>query len=135
MPKLLPTLTTLAIGAGSIYLSQTYPIFFPSRTSPLHSNNVTTTLDIPEHLLSSKTLWVVNPTKFAELRDTRRTTVRVQKGTSDEEILARYTKGMFGGWVFWPERVFLKTMRWELVRYSRRLYSPNKYPRIEEAMG
>lgn len=29
------------------------------------------------------------------------------KGWSDEQVLARFTKGFFGGWVFRPERVAL----------------------------
>ena len=29
------------------------------------------------------------------------------RGMSDEELLARFVKGFFGGWAFWPEKCLL----------------------------
>lgn len=37
--------------------------------------------------------------------------VRLRSGIEDDEILALFTKGFFGGWVFTPERWLFKLTR------------------------
>lgn len=66
---------------------------------------------IPDSFTKSKTVTkIVNPRGFKSWNDSRSVTLRLppnSKGWSDEQVLARFTTGFFGGWVFGPERVAL----------------------------
>lgn len=60
----------------------------------------------------------LNPNKYPTEQDCF--SLRIPKhdlraGTSDEEILARFTRGFFGGWIFTPERWFFSLTRFTFV--------------------
>lgn len=42
----------------------------------------------------------------------------LRAGISDEEVLARFTKGFFGGWIFTPERWFFSLTHFTLMDYD-----------------
>jgi hypothetical protein len=52
------------------------------------------------------------------IHDTRFLTVRVPKHLTDEEILSRFVKGFFGGYVFKPERNVLRAVRKEITGFE-----------------
>ncbi|KAJ9624616.1 hypothetical protein H2204_010798 [Knufia peltigerae] len=80
----------------------------------------------PSSFLKSKThLAVVNPRDHRGLTDSRSITFKLppsRRSWSDEQILATFVQGYFGGWVFTPERRLLGLvdclLRRQLVGFS-----------------
>lgn len=67
---------------------------------------------------------VANPRNYFALRDTRSVTIVLppsKANWSDEQILANFVKGFFGGWVFTPERLVFQAARPDLVRFSGKM--------------
>lgn len=64
---------------------------------------------------------VVNPRRHKALSDTRSILLRLppsKRQYSDEQILATFVKGFFGGWVFAPEGALLSAFHLNLVDFS-----------------
>jgi hypothetical protein len=64
---------------------------------------------------------VVNPRRYKALSDTRSILLRLpssRRQYSDEQILATFVKGFFGGWVFAPEGILLRAFQRTLVDFS-----------------
>lgn len=64
---------------------------------------------------------VVNPRRHKALSDTRSILLRLplsKRENSDEQILATFVKGFFGGWVFAPEGILLSAFQRNLVDFS-----------------
>jgi len=102
-----------AIATGS-YAYYVYQSLTP--TSLLH---ITTSRTIPRSLEDSATNKnIVNPDNHVHLDDSREVRLFLDRALSDEQILARFVKGFFGGWVFAPERVILRTMQMRLVQVA-----------------
>lgn len=65
---------------------------------------------------------VVNPRRYVGHNDSRTVVIELppsKAAWSDEQILAGFVQGFFGGWVFTPERIILQTVRRRLVDFSR----------------
>ncbi|KAF2712122.1 hypothetical protein K504DRAFT_426062 [Pleomassaria siparia CBS 279.74] len=85
------------------------------------------------HLRDSKSVSsIVNPNKHISRWSRRSIEVNIAKGISDEEILARYVKGFFGGYVLAPERAILRTLRLNIIQ-SDKLEKLNACPPIWSA--
>lgn len=69
----------------------------------------------------SKAVKIANPYGLVPINDTRYITIRVSKTLSDEEILARFVKGFFGGHVFELERGLLKVAKKEITHFEGKL--------------
>jgi hypothetical protein len=63
---------------------------------------------IPQSFDQSLASKITNPKNHPPIHDTRHLSIRVAKNLSDEEILAHFVKGFFGGFVFRPERSILR---------------------------
>jgi hypothetical protein len=85
-------------------------------------STVTVTNTVPASHLESKTHHtVVNPRRSTGLRDTRSIVVELpptKRTYSDEQTLAAYIQGYFGGWVFAPERRALQILHRRLVNFT-----------------
>lgn len=98
-------LTSLA--ATTAYTSTR--LYRPSPSPGLHP--ITSACHIPCSFAKSTTVTkFINPKGFRSWDDSRSVTLRLPQGAqgwSDEQVLARFTRGFFGGWVFGPERLAL----------------------------
>ncbi|KAF2029129.1 hypothetical protein EK21DRAFT_68361, partial [Setomelanomma holmii] len=74
--------------------------------------------DVSDSFKTSKAVAITNPNKHIAINDSRRITIKLPKVLSDEEILARFVKGFFGGWWFGPERAALKSFGKILVGFE-----------------
>lgn len=67
---------------------------------------------------------LLNPKKYPTEQDCfslRISKRHLRAGLSDEEILARFTRGFFGGWIFTPERWFFLLTRFTLVDHDGKI--------------
>jgi hypothetical protein len=95
-------LATLSVPTAAVLLTA----YFHSHPLPAaKSRTITTYNDLPPTHYSSPSLRIVNPRSHQAMVDTR--TIFLSKNEigelSDVEILARFVKGYYGGWVFMPE--------------------------------
>lgn len=88
--------------------------------------HISSTDTIPSSLAGSIAVQITNPHSHVPIHDTRHVTVSVSKALSDEEILARYIKGFFGGHVFRLERAALRANKKEVTRFDGKLMSFRK---------
>jgi hypothetical protein len=97
--------TTLSIPAAGLlihYIYSNYPL--PASKS----RTIKSTDSIPSSFKNSNTLTtIINPRNHDGMVDTR--SIYLSKKVigdviSDEELLARFLKGFFGGWIFYPEK-------------------------------
>lgn len=116
-PKLFPTaLLTSATG-----LLCTYTVLAHNSLSRTPRTTIqTTTTNPPSFTASASVTTHVNPNNHPTLTDTLSTTLPPTT-RSDAEILARFTRAYFGGYVFAPERLFLQLFRPGFVHYSSTL--------------
>lgn len=64
---------------------------------------------------------LLNPKAFPTEQDTFSISIpkrQLVAGISDEEILARFTRGFFGGWIFTPERWFFTLTRYSFMDHD-----------------
>ncbi|ORX97858.1 hypothetical protein BCR34DRAFT_577664 [Clohesyomyces aquaticus] len=75
----------------------------------------------------------VNPRAHVSIDDTRSIVLTLRNASvADEEILAQFVKGFFGGWVFAFERNLLGLLSGDIVRYPD-LPKPSSPNRIQTA--
>lgn len=101
-------LISLPVASASFLAAYFYYRPLPLTTSP----NITATRTLSPSCtakMTSKSLSIVNPhNHIADPDSISINLLRSEIGElSDEEILARFLKGFFGGWSFVPERIFL----------------------------
>ena len=103
----LPT-TILLLPAGAITL--TLSLYF-SRPIHLH-NDIQSSLNVTPSAHLSPSLHTINPLSIPITSDSYSLSLSkdMVRGRNDEELLLAFTRGFFGGWVFFPERVLLKTL-------------------------
>ena len=96
-------LSAISIPAGAIFL-KTYLHNNPLSAS--RTRTITTADILSSTTTLSPSLKIVNPKSHIGLEDSRYIHLSAKEigQLSDEEILARYLKGFFGGWIFTPER-------------------------------
>ncbi len=113
--------TTTAVGCYLYRLN--------SSISTISASDVIVTDSSPASLLESRSYCsVVNPRGHIGRHDTRTIVVTLPASKahcSDEQILASFVKGFFGGWVFTPERLLFQFLRPSLVQFSRTWISQN----------
>jgi hypothetical protein len=114
MNKFLATSAAVAFAATGIYVFQAC-----SAISNLSTSHISSSPSIPESLRRSKATSIINPNNHVTVDDTRSITLDLPVRLSDEEILARFVQGFFGGRVFAPERSILRTVGRELTRFER----------------
>lgn len=91
-------------------------------TTSLHISSSST---IPKLLADSNTNRnIVNPNQHVHLDDSREVRLILSNSLSDEQILARFVNGFFGGWIFAPERTVLKTTRMHLPQIEALIDMP-----------
>jgi hypothetical protein len=73
---------------------------------------------IPKSFAQSFAVSAVNPGQHITIDDTRSALVSVPQSISQEQILAKFLAGFFGGNVFAPERMALRLMRRQLVNFK-----------------
>lgn len=99
------------------YLLHIHP-FSPFSPIFRHRSQLHEHIGVPPSFLHSRTLGAINPRAYAKnaMCDTRIITLPSNsiKGLSDEEVLARFTKGFFGGWTFLIEKCVLSFAAWSV---------------------
>ena len=111
-----PAAVVLPIAVG-------YYVLRTQRSISSIKSSAVNVLDIaPQSFLNSKAHTIVNPGGYAGGSNGARTIVvrlpASKPSASDEQILADFVGGFFGGWVFAPERVVLQAVRRRLVNFS-----------------
>ncbi|OAR01395.1 hypothetical protein LLEC1_04626 [Akanthomyces lecanii] len=110
--------TGTALVAASIYVSRT-----ARRIAASSKLGVTDEHTVEPSFLDSHTIRNhVNPqNRASRMLDTHSATLTVplNKGISDETILAQATKGFFNGWVFYPEAMALSLVKPGDTKYSK----------------
>jgi hypothetical protein len=118
MNNILITSTAVACATASIYTARCY-----SQISTISTRQISSSDQVPLEFKNSKAAEITNPNKHIAINDSRRITIKLPGPLSDEEILARYVKGFFGGWWFGPERAALRKLGKVLVNFQRELHS------------
>lgn len=114
MNKILSTSTVAAFAATGTCFALAHKYL-----SPVPTRNISTSLSNSTSLERSKAVSVVHPSGPVVLQDTRRITVSLcDASLSDEEILARFVKGFFGGYALWPEYFMLRALRKNMVHFE-----------------
>jgi hypothetical protein len=101
-PRPLLLLTTLALPTTALLLT-TY-LYNPLSKKTL---TIRTSETLSPTASTSRSLHqIINPRHHISATDSRLITLsKTEIGNlTDEEILSRFLRGFFGGWVFWPER-------------------------------
>lgn len=89
------------------------------RLSPVHTRSIHSNLSIPSSLERSKAASIISADGPVVFHDMRRIVLPLCDTTfSNEEVLSRFVKGFFGGYVFWPEQYFLRALRKEIVHFD-----------------
>jgi hypothetical protein len=114
MKTLIAVSTAVALAATGVYNL----LLVQNAISAVPTNQITGHDRIPDALVKSTAVKITNPHNHASIQDTRFLTLRVAKSLSDEEILARFVKGFFGGYVFGPERNILRATRIEITHFE-----------------
>jgi hypothetical protein len=114
MKAIIAASSAVAIAAAGIYhLGRIYNAIYP-----VPSQQISSYPRIPNSLLHSAAVKITNPHNHVPIHDTRFLTVHVSKSLTDEEILSRFVKGFFGGYVFKPERSLLEIARKEITNFE-----------------
>jgi hypothetical protein len=111
MKPLIAASTAAALAALGIY--HLVNVYNATCNAPIHQ--IISSYSIPDSFAQSKGVKIANPDDHVTINDTRHITIRVPKTISDEEILARFVKGFFGGHVLAIERGLLKAKNRELT--------------------
>lgn len=100
--------TASRLVAATIAITAPYYLYNLTRSISSVPSSHTRTGTPPPSFLKSKThLGIVNPRVHKGLIDSRSITFKLpptRQSWSDEQILATFVQGYFGGWVFTPER-------------------------------
>lgn len=79
---------------------------------------IATSDKISDSFVNSFAVSTVNPHRHVTIDDTRSVVVSVPNGLSQEQILARFLSGFFGGYTFAPERTALRLLGKQLVNFK-----------------
>lgn len=126
-PSKLVFFSFLAIPAAALSISA-YLINHPLSSSRTRSIKSTDDLS-PSCAVSSSIRSIVNPRNHVSVTDSHTICLSSQelRDMSDEEILARFVKGFFGGWVFAPEKVLLGFLQVFALRLVPVGFSSKRY--------
>jgi hypothetical protein len=110
-PKPLMLLSSLALPATALLIT-TY--LYNSPLSIQKTRTIKTSTTLSATCTTSHSLHhLVNPRNHISATDSRRIVLsRAEIGNlSDEEILARFLRGFYGGWIFAPEKALIGVLR------------------------
>jgi hypothetical protein len=107
--------TTAAIAAAGLYLRR-----IQNQISRIPAHDVACVLTTPTSFRRSKAISLVNNENYFEVHDTHSLTLTLPHNLSDEEVLARFVKGFFGGHVFEAERSILRMVGREMTSLGRK---------------
>lgn len=109
-------------GLAAVAASATYAYTVHTAVRQTDPQRMTRYQGVPESLRNSKSVQeIIDPRNGSIVFDTRSIDVPIpahRRDISDQELLARFTKGFFCGAVLRPERTVLRNLRWELVHLS-----------------
>jgi hypothetical protein len=114
MKALIVSSTAAALAATGIY----HLINIRNATCKVPVRQIISSDRIADSLAQSKAVKIVNPYDHVPIHDTRSITIRVAETLSNEEILTRFVKGLFGGHVFGLERSLLIATKKEITRFE-----------------
>jgi hypothetical protein len=101
--------TAFAATAATAYALMVY-----NRTSSIDTRRITAVHSVPDSFRASGTLRkVVNPRDHVMSTDTRTMVIDIpatRRHVSDQELLARFTKAFYNGWVFAPEKYLIRLL-------------------------
>ncbi|KAL6251739.1 hypothetical protein RBB50_001949 [Rhinocladiella similis] len=129
--------TASRLVAATIAITAPYYLYNLTRSISSVPSSHTRTGTPPPSFLKSKThLGIVNPRVHKGLIDSRSITFKLpptRQSWSDEQILATFVQGYFGGWVFTPERRALgllsSLLRRRVVGFSA-IQDDSQHPQI-----
>lgn len=113
MKAILAASTLIALAATSLYHLRQIQLAI----QPIPLAQITSTPSVPASLSQGPALAIVNPNQHIPIHDSRQTTLQVPLALSHQQILARFTKGFFGGHVFAPERSILRLVHKEISHF------------------
>ncbi|KAJ5241999.1 uncharacterized protein N7469_000326 [Penicillium citrinum] len=109
-------------GFAAAAASATYAYTVHKAVRQIDPQRMTRQQTVSDSLRNSRSVnKIVDPRGGSIVFDTRYISVPIpahRRDISDQELLARFTKGFFGGAVLRPERTVLRKLRWELVHLS-----------------
>ncbi|KAH8768819.1 hypothetical protein BGZ57DRAFT_898537 [Hyaloscypha finlandica] len=112
-PLLLLTTLSLALPAAGVLLLSTYLDNYPLSASK--SRTIKTSSSLSPTSSTSASLKIINPRAYPQNSSTNSRLIILSKSEvrnlTDEEILARFLGGFFGGWVFIPEKGIISLFR------------------------
>lgn len=117
------TVSRLAIGSAvsavGIYGAMVYRRMSQTRGIAITKSDY----DAPTSFRTSPTMQnIVNPRHYSEsVMDTRWATLRIPLHNTDEEILAQFVRGFFGGIVFTPERLVANSILPKVTEFAGQL--------------
>ena len=117
MHRLVTASTVVAVAASSAFIFQTL-----RQINSLPPDRITVSYDLSSSFQQSKAVSIVNPHQYPSSDDSRYTTISVPNSLSDEEIMARFVKGFFGGYVFTPERTALRLLGKTITKFNREYF-------------
>ena len=104
--------------AGLVALSSYYGLRVYSSATLPSGPTITSSDHVPDSFAHSFAVSVVNPHRHVTINDTRSIVVSVLSELSQEQILAKFVSGFFGGFVFAPERTALRLFRQQIVNFK-----------------
>jgi hypothetical protein len=112
-PLLLFTTLSLALPAAGALLLSTYLYNYPLSASK--SRTIKTSSSLSPTSSSAPSLKIINPRAYPQNSSTDSCLITLSKSEvrnlTDEEILARFLGGFFGGWIFMPEKGIISLFR------------------------
>ncbi|KAF2853060.1 hypothetical protein T440DRAFT_505954 [Plenodomus tracheiphilus IPT5] len=114
MKAILAVSTLIALAATGLYHIRQISIAIQD----VPTSQIISTASVPESLDQGSAIAIVNPNKHIPVHDSRHINVQLLNTMNNEEILARFVKGFFGGHVFAPERSILRAVRQEISRFD-----------------
>lgn len=116
MPQPIVVLASALAGLTAIASFCAFRIFESTYTPP--DSKILSSDTVPDDFAHSFSGSVVNPHRHITINDTRSIAIPVSIGVSQEQLLASFLSGFFGGYVFALERGILRLTRKELVNFK-----------------
>ncbi|KAH7000469.1 hypothetical protein EDB80DRAFT_724019 [Ilyonectria destructans] len=118
---------------AALVVGGTYGYFVHRRIRTTDPKKITTFDTIPDSLQQSLSVTeIVNAKQHHQMADSRFITIEIppeHQNMTDEVLLARFTKGFFGGLVIAPERIALQIFRPKFLNFSK-IKTPENIPKI-----
>ena len=107
---------SLAIGGAAVASYYGYQLY--ASTALPSTWRIKTANCIPDGFANSFAVSIVNPYSHITFNDSRSVIVPVSKHLTDEQILAKFLRGFFGGYAFAPEAIALRLLGKQFVKFK-----------------